>query len=128
MSTGKRLIYPTCIIGNAPINAMSTIPGAPAGDMSQVSIISPGLNIQNFDNIGIQLVWPTTAVGTLVLNGSGYNGGFQPLPGFSVTSPSGSNTGTLIDIVPTSMFWLQIVYTKISGTGTLSAWFWAKAN
>lgn len=128
MSTGKRLIYPAAIIGSTPSGINGGKYSGVSGDMSQASITSLGFNVQNMDNIGIQIVWTGSPVGTLALNGSGYDGGYLPLPGFSVNAPSGSAGGTLLDIVPTSMFWLQLVYTKTSGTGSLNAWFFAKAN
>lgn len=90
------------------------------------NITSIGFNIANYDIVGLQIVWTGTPTGILILNGSGYDGGFLPLPGFSVNSPSGSAGGTLIDISVTSMLWLQLVYEFSSGTGTLNAWAFAK--
>jgi hypothetical protein len=129
MSTGKRILFPVSIIGVLP-SGMTNSSGQSSGisgDMSQASITSIGFNIANYDIAGLQITWSgSSPTGTLVLNGSAYNGGYLPLPGFSVNSPSGSNGGTLIDLTVTSMLWLQLVYTKISGTGTLNAWAFAK--
>lgn len=129
MSTGKRVIYPVSIIGVLP-SGMQKSGGQNSGisgDMSQATITSIGFNIENFDIAGLQITWSgSSPLGTIVLNGSGYNGGYLPLPGFTVNSPAGSNGGTLVDIVITSMLWLQLVYTKTSGTGTLNAWAFAK--
>ena len=103
MSTGKRVIYPVSIIGvlHAGIQKSGGQPSGVSGDMSQATITSIGFNIENFDIAGLQIVWTGTPTGNLVLNGSGYNGGYLPLPGFAVNSPAGSPGGTLLDITVT---------------------------
>ena len=115
MSTGKRTLRPYQIITN--------------GVMTGTSVItSIATNILNMDNIGFEIKWTGTPVGTLVINASGTGVNYYPLPGFSVNSPTGTAGGTFVDIDPTSALWLQLVYTNSSSTGVLNAWIFGKAD
>jgi hypothetical protein len=89
------------------------------------------LNIFNQDNIGIQLDWTGSPVGTFAIqissNRKQDDFGNVTFPGTFVTlplSPAIVATGTpntaYIDLNQESAHFLQIVYTATSGTGTLT--------
>lgn len=94
-------------------------------------------NIQYLDNIGIQLNFTGTPVGTfhvqvsadydqtaegeVVSAGNWINMTLSPPP-----IASGSPDQIYIDILPTSAPWIRVVYTRTSGTGTLNGFITAK--
>ena len=101
-----------------------------AGDMS-ANITSLGFNVQSMDNIGLEYVFTgTAATGTWVFVGSndsvdGTSGSgtwFTVTPdGTLPTNPSGSsgaNFGVAFTNYPYK--WLQVRYTRTSGSGTLN--------
>jgi hypothetical protein len=90
--------------------------------------LSPVISVPFVDNIGIELTWPMTATGTIAVNASIDGATFQPLPGLTPTSPSGSNTGTLINLNQFPFPYLQISFTKSgSSTGLINGWISGKA-
>lgn len=107
-----------------------------AGDMSQSSITSAVTNIEFMDNIGIQLNWTGSPSGTFAIqvsldydqdnNGNVINAGnwvsvtLTPTPDTSVSPP------IYIDMNQLSSPWIRVVYTKVSGTGTLNAFIAGK--
>lgn len=105
--------------------------------MSAASVTSAVTNIQFLDNIGYQFNFTGTPTGTFVIQvsadyaqdnqGNVTNvGNWIPI---SFTSPpvaSGSPGTIYIDLNELSAPWIQAVYTKTSGTGTLNAYVTGK--
>lgn len=118
------------------------------GDMSQASLTSKVTNIQFLDDVGYQLNWSGAPVGNIQIQVSAdYAEDYSSPP--NVTNPG--NWVTLVltywngsvfvtnTSIPTSVGspiyldmsflsapWIRIVYTKISGSGTLEAFITAK--
>ena len=110
-----------------------------AGDMSAASITSAPTILQSLTIPNYSVVWSgTTPIGTLAVqasddyalnpDGTVQNAGtWNTLPlslaGSSVTSiPVTGNTGNgMIDIYGLGAYAIRLVYTKTSGTGTLTA-------
>src|SRR5262249_51355287 len=100
-----------------------------AGDMSG-SITSYGFNVRAMDNIGLQFVYTgTAATGAWSFYGSNDSTDGPRGPGnwFSVTltspppDPSGSSgAGFGVDINQWPYQWIQVRYTRTSGSGTLN--------
>lgn len=115
-----------------------------AGDMSAVSIISAPTVLQSLSMASYEVSWTgTSPVGTLALQVSNsYTldaggtvataGNWTSVPvelsGTEVTSiPITGNTGTgFIDVDQHAGYAVRLVYTKTSGTGTLTAIFAGK--
>lgn len=104
------------------------------GDMSQASITSAVTDIQFLDNIGIQLDFSGSPVGTfdvqISLNYSIDNLSNTVISsGTWVTIASGSTSGgspIFFDLNQLSAPFIRVVYTKTSGTGTLNSIISAK--
>lgn len=100
------------------------IPIITNGDMSLTSLTSVTLPIQFEDNVGLQFVWTGAPVGTIAVNisldqtnwttipSSAFVGTY-PIPG-TTTSPA------YLDMALLSAAYMQVVYTKGSGTGSLN--------
>lgn len=108
-----------------------------SGDMSQATVTSAVTNIEYMDNIGIQLNWTGTAVGTFAVQVSidhaqDQNGNVSVAGNWIALtlSPSpaaaGASNQIYIDITQTSAPWIRVVYTKGSSTGTLNAFISGK--
>jgi hypothetical protein len=113
MSTGKRILPAYSVITN--------------GDMSAATIQSSTTNVQNLDVVSYQISWTTGAVGTLAVYASGDGVTFEPLQNFAINSPNNSASGTWVDIQQCGAFYMYLLYTKTSGTGTLNAKVCGKA-
>lgn len=116
------------------------------GDMSAVSVTSSVTNIQFLDDIGLQLNWTGSPVGTFAIQVSAdhaqdYNGnvtvagnwvplllsywsGSAMVTGYTIPTSLGSPI--YLDLALLSAPWIRIVYTKGSSTGTLNAFITAK--
>ncbi len=110
-----------------------------AGDMSAASITSEATVLQSLSNVSYEVSWTgSTPVGTLAAQvsnsytvaasgGTGSTGTWTALPlevsGAEVTSiPISGTTGNgFIDITLNAGYAVRLVYTKGSGTGTLTA-------
>lgn len=100
------------------------------GDMSTASLTSNVTPIQWEDNVGIQVTWSGSPVGTFAvqvsldqinwatLPTSVFNGTY-PVPG-TTTSPG------YLDLNQLSASYIRLVYTRGSGSGTLNALLVAK--
>lgn len=135
-------------------NTIRSFPIISAGDMSSASLTSQVTSIQYLDNIGIQFTWTGSPVGTFQVQvsadyirddstpgSSGYGqvsntGNWIPLTlsywnGVALvtgtTVPTSVGSPVYIDIDLMSAPWIRAVYTKSSGTGTLTAVITAKA-
>lgn len=107
-------------------------------DMSAASITSNVIDIRYLDDIAIQAVWTgTSPVGTITVQGSlDYsappmaiaNAGIWTTVVLSPTAAVSGNTGNiLINMDQLSFPYIRIVYTKTSGTGTLSTYICGKS-
>lgn len=111
------------------------------GDMSLPSITSAVTSIEFLDNIGVQLEWTGTAVGSFQVQvsidynqdnfGNVLNAGTWvpinfPAPVSSVDIPTSSGSPIYLDLNQLSAPWIRIVYNGVSGTGTLNAWIAGK--
>ena len=117
-----------------------------SGDMSTVSITSAVTSIQWLDNVGIQLNFSGSPVGTFAVQvsadyaqdteGNVQNPGhWIPLVltyfisgGFTsdTSVPTSVGSPIYLDLNQLSAPWIRVVYTKGSGTGTLNAFITAK--
>lgn len=110
------------------------------GDMSQSSIVSVITNIIGVDNIGYQVNFTGSPVGTFAVQISqDYQPGKSPndkpanaghwisLPLSPAIVASGSADSAYIDLNQMSAPYIRIVYTRTSGTGLLNAFIVAKS-
>lgn len=117
-----------------------------AGDMSTASITSAVTDIRFLDDIGIQFTWTSSPVGTFAIQVSAdYNqdylgnvettGNWVPVTltywngstFITDTSlPTSVGSPIYVDLALLSSPWIRVVYTKTSGTGTLTATITAK--
>ncbi len=99
-----------------------------AGAMTGTATLnSTPTNIQNLDNVGLQVSWTGTAVGTFAvqcsIDGVTYDSlTFNP----ALTQPAGTPGGYLIDLNQLPFPWLQVTYTNTSGSGTLTVSIFGK--
>lgn len=90
------------------------------GDLSQATVTSSALQMQFLDNVSLQLNGTGTPTGTFDLQGS-----LDQTNWVSITLPSaaafaGSATSILMDLNQLSFPYIRIVYTRTSGSGTLT--------
>jgi hypothetical protein len=110
-----------------------------AGDMSQATVTSSILNIQGLDNIGIQVnILSGTATGTFdvqvsadhtELNGTVVTAGtFTPLGStYQVAITSGSPSTVCFNLNQLAFPYVNLKWTKTSGTGSFEAFATGKA-
>ena len=100
------------------------------------SITGSPTNIQYLDNCSIQLNFTGTPTGSFSIQGSLDHAanaltGVEQTAGnwieFTGASATGAANNILIDLNQLSFPWIRIVYTRVSGTGTLDAYISAKA-
>lgn len=100
-----------------------------SGDMSAASITSLPTNVSYLDNIVYTCRWTGAPIGVITINGSLDGSDWYALPGFTVSpQPAGTSSSASIDIDETGFLYLQVVYTKTSGTGTLAVSIGAKGK
>lgn len=96
-----------------------------AGDMSQTSLTSRVTKIQFEDNIGLQISWTGSPVGTLAVQVSADQISWISLPTSAFVGtypvPGTSSSPGYLDINQTSAPFIRLVYTRSSGTGVLNA-------
>lgn len=104
-----------------------------SGDLSQATVTIGPLDVRWTPAAAIQLAWTGSPVGTLQLQGTTgqpstsnsshtntWPGPWTPM-GSPVSLPlTGSGTSYIWDIVSTGLSAVQIVYTRTSGTGTVT--------
>ena len=105
------------------------------GDMS-ADIVSSATNIKIQDNIGFQLVWTGTPVGSFSAQMSfdhEEQNGVVVTPGnwidiiqSTVITASGSADKGIMNLTQLTAPWIRVKYTATSGTGVLNAWVGAK--
>ncbi len=122
-------------------NRLVRYPTINAGNMATSTLTSAKTNIEGLDNIGIQYAWTGNAVGTFAIQisadyqqdmlGNVLNAGNWVTIAVSYWDGSATQTVTAIpttvgspiyvDLAFLSAPWIRTVYTKISGTGSLTA-------
>jgi hypothetical protein len=85
------------------------------------TLLSPATSIKNLDNIGLQIDWTSTAVGTISvlcsIDGVTYHDlTFSPL----LTQPAGTAGGYLISLGQLPYLWIKAKYINTSSTGVLN--------
>lgn len=84
-------------------------------------------NASNLDNIGLQVAFTGTMTGTFQVLCSIDNENFEPLSFTpALTQPSGSDLSYLVSLNQLPYPYLQVTYTNISGTGTVSVFLSGK--
>jgi hypothetical protein len=108
-----------------------------AGDMSQASLTSLVTDISTLDNIAIEMVFSGSPTGTFAVQGSldyaqdymgnvTNAGNWTPLT-LSPTPVSSGSAGTiLINLNQLAFPYIRTVYTKTSGTGSLTVFISGK--
>lgn len=99
-----------------------------AGPVSgTATTVSPIFNANGLDNIGLQVSFSGTMVGTLSVQCSIDNQNYVDLT-FSppLAQPSGTNISYLIDLNQLPFPYLRVSYTNSSGAGTLDVYLSAK--
>lgn len=106
----------------APYAAMS------AGDLSQATVTSATVNILRLDNIGIQINSTGAATGSFAVNCSNDAANWFNVVVSPPMAVSGSNL--VIGRQVTNLPWnyLQVVYTKTSGTGAATVLISGRGN
>lgn len=117
-----------------------------AGNMASASLTSSVTSIQYLDDIGLQFTWTASPVGTFAIQVSAdYSqdtngnvtaaGNWTPLTlsywnGTTLvtgtTLPTSVGSPIYVDLTLLSAPWIRVVYTKTSGTGSLTALITAK--
>lgn len=103
-----------------------------SGDMSQATLTSSITNIQYLDNVGIQANFTGSPVGTLSVQVSIDHaqdewGNVTTAGNWSqVTSSAVTSSPVVFDLNQLSAPWIRVVYTKVSGTGTLNVFITGK--
>lgn len=94
-----------------------------SGDMSG-DVTGPAVQMSFMDNVGIQVKWTGTPTGTLDVQVSldPMNLGWQSVP-FSPTptQPAGSSGTDWYEVNQSPAAYVRLIYTRMSGTGTLNA-------
>lgn len=110
------------------------------GAMSSTNQINSVVqNVQNFDNLGLEVVWTGTPTGTLTVNGAVNNpypnpySETNPIPSQnsltfdpSLAQPSGSGGGYIVNLNQFPWPWIQVQYINSSGSGTLNVYIFEK--
>lgn len=127
-------------------NNLLSFPTIKAGDMSTSSLTSSVTNIQYLDNIGLQFTWTGSPVGTFQVQISAdyaqdinenvtNQGNWVPITlsyfngtdfVTSTTIPTSVGSPVYIDLDLLSAPWIRSVYTRVSGSGTLTEVITAK--
>jgi hypothetical protein len=91
------------------------------------TVTSPTFNASNLDNVGLQVTFAGTMVGTITVNCSIDNVNFQPLTfAPALAQPAGSNLSYLISLNQVPFPYIQVSYTNSGGSGTLTVYLSAK--
>lgn len=117
-------------------NILSRFQIVTAGSLA-ASVTSTVTNIQYLDNVCIEAIWTGTPTGTFAVQGSldhqqdqygnvVTGGNWVTLTG-ATASASGSGDVALFDLTQLSFPWVRLIYTRVSGSGTLNAYIGGKA-
>lgn len=115
-------------------NAIQQYPIINATSMA-ATITSAATNVEFLDNIGFQIVWTSSdAIGTITIEGSNtYNPNLNVAGSWfaltfspALTQPASNNGNYGISVNQFPWSWIRVVYTRSSGSGTLTATLSAK--
>jgi hypothetical protein len=91
-----------------------------AGDVSTATITSSTLEVKEIRTFAVQAVWSgASPLGTLSIQGSNDGTNFKELSGGSI-AVSGNTGNDLKNFPDCGYAYVQAVYTKTSGTGTIT--------
>jgi hypothetical protein len=112
-----------------PFKPNVALSGVTAGVMSSTNTIYTNIvNVQNYDNSGLQLDWTGTPTGTISIMVSNSGAIFHALTFVpALSQPAGSAGGMVIDLNQIPFTYLMIQYVNSSGTGSLTAYGQTKA-
>lgn len=98
--------------------------GTLSGTMTGTNVIySNIIDLSKMDNIGLEVAWTGTPVGTLVVEASNSGINFPPITFTpALTQPAGSATSFLISLQSFPWRYILLKYTNASGSGTLTAY------
>jgi hypothetical protein len=114
--------------GFLPLNnntqAGSIASGTLAGAMASTNTIySQIANVSQLDNIGLEVTWTGSPVGTFSVMGSNSGINFEALTFTpALAQPVGSADGYLINLQQYPFTYLMLEYTNTSGTGTITVY------
>ncbi len=110
-----------------PANQSGSVPsGTLGGVMASTNVIySQIVEVSRMDNIGLEVNWTGTPMGTLEIWGSNSAKNWYPLT-FAFTNPSGSASGELLGLGQYPYKYLLLIYTNASGSGVLTVYGQAK--
>ncbi len=100
-----------------------------AGVMTGTAVLQAAnpQHVENFDNLGLQVDWTSTAIGVFEVLGSIDGITFHALTFDPVlTQPAGASGGYIINLNQFPWPWLQVKYTNASSTGVLNVWLFSK--
>lgn len=96
------------------------------------NIVSAITNIEYLDDIGYQVNFPTTALGTFSVqvcmdyNSVTGTANWNDYPFTTTPTADGVLTSIYLDMPLLSAPWIRLIYTRTSGTGTLNAFICGK--
>lgn len=91
------------------------------------TITSLPTNIANLDNVGLQIYWTGTPVGTITVSCSPNDVRYDDLTfNPSITQPAGSAGGYLISLNQIPFPFIKVKYVNASGAGNLTVFITAK--
>lgn len=103
------------------------------------TIASAVQNVENFDNVGLEVIWTGTPTGTISVRAAIFNpypnpySATNPIPAGNeltfdpaLAQPAGSAGRYLIDINQIPFPYFQVIYTNASGTGVLNVYAFEK--
>lgn len=96
------------------------------GDMSQASLTSPVVSLLTTDDVGLQLIWTGTPTGTFDVQVSCDNANWTSVTLSPAPAAAGSASNAYVDLSLLSAPYMRVVYTKTSGTGSLTIYLAAK--
>lgn len=94
------------------------------------TLTSNAFNIQNLDNIGLQVKWTGSAVGTITVEGTldaTDNNNWVPLEfDPALTQPNNNATSYLVRLNQVPYPYIRVKYVNASSTGVLNVWISGK--
>ncbi len=125
---GNKNAIPGQAPGSQPSGQWAPGPDILSASVSSTNVYTSATQaVANKDNLGLQVSFTGTMVGTLTVKCSIDNVNFDALT-FSpvLTQPSGSNLRYLINLNQLPFPYFIVEYTNASGSGTLTVFFSAK--
>lgn len=95
--------------------------------MSTATVTSSTTDIRFLDNIAVELVWTGTPTGTFDFQGSLDNSNFVSVSVSPAIAATGAADKALVNFEGLAFAYFRVVYTKTSGTGTLTAYICGKS-